>query len=135
MITVSDIIDTAYRKIGVVGHGQTATGEQSEAGLGAFNAMLQGWRLDGLDFYSGLSVLDDAPDHAATDTFPLPSAFREGTIYCLAGRLSPEYSMPPQFDENSFKAMMRAALVEIPTSYVDPALTYRNNRVSRRDWP
>lgn len=131
MVTVADIIATAYRKLGVVGHGQTATGEQAEAGLEAFNAMLHGWRLEGIDPYRSLSVLDDAPDHAAADTFPLPAAFREGAAYCLAGRLAPEYSMPPQFDEASFKSLMRAALVEIPTSSVDPALTYRSNRLSR----
>ena len=119
MVTVSDIITTAYRKLGIVGHGQEATGEQAEAGLDAFNAMLHGWRLEGIDFSSGLSVLQDAPDHAAADPFPLPATFREGATYCLAGRLAPEYSIGPQFDESAFKILMRSALMEIPTSAVD----------------
>ena len=131
MVTVSDIIATAYRKIGVVGHGQTATGEQSAAGLEAFNAMVHGWRLDGISFASGMSVLDDTPDSQITDPFPMPAAFREGAIYCLAARLSPEYSLPPQFNEADFKSMMRAALTEIPTSTIDPAMTYLNSRVWR----
>lgn len=131
MVTVADIIAQAYRKIGVVGHGQDATGEQSQAGLDAFNAMVHAWRLDGIDFYSNLSTLDDAPDMVATDLFPMPASFREGSIYCLAARLSPEYSLPPMFDENSFKSQMRAALIEIPTSTIDPAMTYLNSRA----WP
>ena len=131
MVTVADIIAQAYRKIGVVGHGQDATGEQSLAGLDAFNAMVHGWRLDGISFAPGSSVMDDTPDSQITDPFPMPAAFREGAIYCLAARLSPEYSLPPQFDENGFKSMMRSALVEVPTSDIDPAMTYLNSRVWR----
>lgn len=140
MVTVADIIAQAYRKIGVVGHGQDATGEQALAGLDAYNNMVQAWRLDGIDLQnaaldwdstSRTSTLTDAPDSLATDTFPLPASFREGTIYCLASSLSPEYSLPPQFDVNSFKSMMRAALVVIPTSDIDPAMTYLNSR----RWP
>ena len=140
MVTVADIIAQAYRKIGTVGHGQTATGEQAEAGLDAYNNMVQAWRLDGIDLYNAslawtslarTSPLDDAPDSLATDTFPLPASFREGTVFCLASSLSPEYSLPPQFDVNSFKSMMRAALVVIPTSDIDPAMTYLTSRV----WP
>lgn len=129
MVTVTDIISAAYRKIGVSGRGQEMTGEDAVTGLETLNAMIHAWRLEGIDFSASLSVLDDAYDWTGAQDFPLPAAFREGVIYCLADRLAPEYDLPPSFDVTAFKSMMRAALVEIPTSAVDPALTWRTGRL------
>lgn len=133
MVTVSDIISAAYRKIGVSGRGQDLSGEDAVIGLEVLNAMIHAWRLEGIDFSARASVLDDAYDWSATDDFPLPAAFREGVIYCLADRLAPEYSLPPSFDVMAFKSLLRTALLEIPTSSVDPALTWRNDRL-RGGW-
>lgn len=123
MVTVADIIATAHRKIGVSGYGQELTGEQSDAGLFDFNAMIHGWRLEGIDFSSTLSPMIDGMDYEAGDDFPLPAAFREGAIYCLALRLSSDYSLPPMFNEADFKASMRAHLARVPTLGMDNALS------------
>ena len=120
---VSAIVNAAYRKIGVVGHGMTLTAEQSEAGAEAFNLMIQGWRLEGIDFWLApdvdpLATLDSA---ALTEEAPIPSAFLEGTVYSLANRLAPEYSVPG-FDEDQFKRRMQAALIKVPTVEIDRTL-------------
>ena len=129
-MTVADIIQAALRKIGVVGPGMTATGNESETALEVLNTMLHGWRLDGLDFSQTVDPLLDQPDLAANDRFPLPAAFREGVIYCLASRLAPEYSLPA-FDVEAFLVRMRAAVATVPTSSVDPALTWQNDATRR----
>lgn len=121
---VSEIVNAAYRKIGVVGHGQAATAEQTAAGAEAFNLLIQGWRLEGIDFWLATEVdpLDALDDYALTEDAPIPSAFLEGTIYSLASRLAPEYTVPVQFDEDAFKRRMQAALVKVPTVDMDRTL-------------
>jgi hypothetical protein len=121
---VSAIVDAAYRKIGVVGHGMDATAEQVAAGAQAFNLMIQGWRLEGIDFWLSPTVdpLATLDDYALTEDAPIPSAFLEGTIYCLATRLAPEFTVPPQFSEEQFLPRMRAALVKIPTATIERTL-------------
>ena len=123
-MNVSQIISAAYRKIGVVGHGQTATAEQTEAGAEAFNLMIQGWRLDGIDFWLAPTVdpLATLDNYDLTEEAPIPGAFLEGTVYSLAARLAPEYAVQVQFDERQFMGRMRAALVKVPTCAPDGAL-------------
>lgn len=121
---VSEIVNAAYRKIGVVGHGQAATAEQTEAGAEAFNLMIQGWRLEGIDFWLAEEVdpLETLAEVALIAAAPIPSAFLEGTIYSLATRLAPEYTVPVQFDEDAFKRRMQSALVKVPTVEIDRTL-------------
>lgn len=121
---VSEIVNAAYRKIGVVGHGVAATAEQTAAGAEAFNLMIQGWRLEGIDFWLTPDVdpLLTLDSYALTEEAPIPSAFLEGTIYSLAARLAPEYSVQVQFDEDAFKRRMQAALVKVPTVKIDRTL-------------
>jgi hypothetical protein len=121
---LSAIVEAAYRKIGVVGHGMDATAEQIAAGAQAFNLMIQGWRLEGIDFWLAPDVdpLARLDDYALTEEAPVPSAFLEGTIYSLAARLAPEYSMQVQFDEDAFKRRMQAALIKVPTVEIDRTL-------------
>jgi len=132
MTTIADIIEQAMRKIGVVGHGQTANGEQSRAALQTFNLMLHGWRLDGIDAWRMDAALGpptsglDPQDYEATADFPMPAAFREGAVYCLAARLAPEYMVPAAFSEEAFLSKMRAHLMVIDDAEIDPALSYVN---------
>lgn len=128
--TVADLIEAAFRKIGIVGPGMAASGDESKAALQTFNAMLHAWRLEGINYGAPTDPLADQMDYAETDNFPFPASFREGAIYCLASRIAPEYQLQG-FDVEAFKQLMRTALVVIPTSSVDPALTWRNDRVRR----
>ena len=121
---VSEIVNAAYRKIGVLGHGQALNAEQIAAGAEAFNLMVQAWRLEGIDFWLApdvdpLARLDNAE---LTEDAPVPSAFLEGTIYSLAVRLAPEYTAPVQFDEDAFKRRMQAAMVKVPDVKADYTL-------------
>ena len=110
---IAQLINTAYRKIGVVGHGQELNAEQAAAGLEAFNLMVFALSLDGIDF-------DQTPEstpmatrvgYAATNDVPFPPAFWEGAIFILANRLAPEYSSQG-FNEEQWKSGMRTALVK-----------------------
>jgi hypothetical protein len=112
---VSQIVEAALRKIGVVGHGQAMTAEQLASGVQAFNLMLHGWALDGID----LTLFPDIPaasirdDYAGPEVAPIPSAFLEGTVFSLAARIGPEYSiMIPE--PEGFVRRMQAALIKVP---------------------
>lgn len=52
MTTAASLINRAYALIGVLGEGETLTGEQSSSGLEALNAMLDEWRLERLMCYA-----------------------------------------------------------------------------------
>lgn len=121
---ISQIIAAAYRKSGIAGHGQPLSADRMEAGLEAFNLMLTAWTLEGIDAWNvpGNQPSANMTDFPATADFPMGPAFREGAVFCLANRISPEFSYPPSFDENSFKAMMRAAFIEVPTVTADATL-------------
>jgi hypothetical protein len=120
---LSAIVEAAYRKIGVGGEYQTLTAHQVAMGAQAFNLMVQGWRLDGIDIWLAPTVdpLVALDDYALTEEVPVPSAFLEGTIYSLATRLAPEFSAPG-FDPDAFLGRMRAALVKVPTVEIDRTL-------------
>jgi hypothetical protein len=112
---VSEIVQAALTKLGVVGHGQTMTAEQLASGVQAFNLMLHGWALDGLDLtlFPEIAPVAKRDDYAATERAPIPSAFLEGTVFSLAARLGPEYMIPfPEPD--GFVRRMQAALVRVP---------------------
>ena len=104
MTTVLDIVTRAHRKIGVSGQGETLTAEMAADGLSAFNEMVSAWALDGGPAFS---------DVALTDTFPFPDRFREGAIHILAARISPEYELPPRFNEAEFYDKIRRTFMTI----------------------
>ena len=112
---VSEIVVAALRKIGVAGHGQTATAEQIQAGVQAFNMMIHGWRLEGMD----ISLFPNAPAAAILDDFevgdeaPIPSAFLESVVFCLAARIAPEYQIAFAEPEAATRRL-QAALVQVP---------------------
>ena len=121
---ISEIINAAFRKIGVVADGQSATADEAADALEAFNLMVSAWLLDGIDVWRvpGNDPFAEVHDWHATDVFPLPPAFREGAVYLLAAKISPEFSLPPMFDENAYRAKMRAAFVDIAESAMPSAL-------------
>lgn len=123
-MTVAEIVEAALRKIGVVGHGQVATAEQAATGAQAFNLMIHAWVLDGLDLSLAPENLPLArmADYAAATDPGIPSALIEGTIFCLAARLAPEYDKAVMFDEEAFKAKMRNVLRKDVKATMEPAL-------------
>ena len=126
MPTVLDIVTRAHRKIGVVAQDEPLTADQGQAGLSAYNEMIHAWTLDGITLSPAFA------DQALTDTFPLADKFREGTIYLLASRLSPEYTAPQAFDADGFFRKMQASLVTVTPATVDPGLTWAGSTLRTR---
>lgn len=127
MATVQDIITRAYRKIGVAADDEALTADQMAAGLDALNDMIHAWVLRGVDVRH--------IDYEASDNFTLEDEFREGTVYELATRLSPDYQAPVSFNSDEWFRDMRRCYMkveesEIPTPLVRmPSRYWRTNRV------
>lgn len=126
MTTIRDIIARAYRKIGVAAVDMELTADQVAHGLDAFNAMVHGWKLRGVDLAHS--------DVAATDAFPLGPEYVEGTVYLLAARLSPDYMVPPSFDADDwFRTFQAHNTTAAPvTMPVDLRIGLANSRVGRK---
>jgi len=105
MATALDIVTRAYRKAGIGGMGETISAEMSAEGIDALNAMIHGWKLQGVD--------TTHTDIAITDTFPLASEYEEGTVYLLASRLSPDFMVPASFDADAWFRTFQAANMTI----------------------
>lgn len=117
MTTARDIVERAFRKIGVVADDEPMTASQAENGVNTLNMMMHGWLLDGIDI--GHIDLDLA------DVFKMEPQFEEGCVYLLAERLSPDYSAPVNFSTSDFKKRLSAAYLIIPDSKLDRTLTRR----------
>jgi hypothetical protein len=59
MTTVRDIIERAYRKIGIKAEDEAISGDMLTNGVDNFNSMLFGWKIFGIDV---LHVEQTAPD-------------------------------------------------------------------------
>lgn len=119
-ITVRDIIHRAHMKLGVVQRGEEVSADYADEALFAFNEMVHGWKRAGIEV-----MINDAAftDRALNDDFPMADEFREGAIYLLASRLSPEYLLPPAFDENAYMASLQSSYVTIPTLSIPAAVS------------
>lgn len=103
MTTTRDIVERAFRKIGLKAEDEAITGDMLAHGVDTLNAMMFGWELFGI-----------ALDHtalAATDDFSLEAKFEEGTVYQLASRLSPDYLVAAPDSDRFFRALQAAYLV------------------------
>lgn len=110
--TVRDIIQRAYRKIGVVADDEPMTPDQAANGLSSLNAMMHGWKLFGIDI--------EHADLAVSQDFPLAPEFHEGAVYCLAQRIAPDNSLG--FDGDMFLRALQAAFLVIPEARMPSAL-------------
>ena len=131
MTTVRDIIAQAYRK---VGFGVDApTGDEFLAGVDAFNNMIHAWKLRGVNIFDREDTFGEGfpdpslndKDFGENDTFPMPLAFREGTVYCLAARLAPEYTAPVTWDEDAFFRAMQGYYQNVNAATFDPELLWQ----------
>lgn len=123
MATVRDIVERAYRKIGVLAHDEDLDGGDAEVGIDAFNDMLHGWEARSVALsYSDVTLEDD---------FPLADKYREGTVYLLAERLAPDYSRPVSFDADDWFRCIQADYAQEYLLTVPPALTRPPSREDR----
>lgn len=117
MTTARDIVEAAYRKLGVVASDEAMTADQADNGVKTLNRMMHGWLLDGIDI--------GHIDLELADVFSMEPQFEEGCVYLLAERLSPDYSAPANFSPAEFKKRLSAAYLIIPDSKFDLTLTRR----------
>ena len=122
MATCRDIVERAYRKIGVVATDEAMTADQAQVGADALNMMMHGWLLDGIDVAH--------VDLQLADTFTLPPEFEEGTVYLLANRLAPDFTRPP-VEERRFRNRLSAAYSIVETV---PAPYALRSTPSQRRW-
>jgi hypothetical protein len=117
MTTARDLVEAAYRKLGVVASDEPMTADQADNGINTLNRMMHGWLLDGIDI--------GHIDLQLADVFSMEPQFEEGCIYLLAERLSPDYSAPANFSTSEFKKRLSAAYLIIPNVKFDRTLTRR----------
>lgn len=115
MATVQDIITRALRKIGVGAVDETPTSADLAKGLDDYNSMIHAWRLS--------SVNLSHADQILSDTFLLGDEYQEGTVYLLASRLSPDYTVPANFDADSWFRKIQADTMEIAPVVMPRALS------------
>lgn len=125
MATMLDIITRACRKSGVTAIDEVPEAEITVHAMGELNGMLSEWALRGVD----LSYSDLEP----SDTFPLDNKFRDGTVYMLAERISPEFQRPRSFDADDFFRAIQAAYMTIDEVTMPKALTETYAK-DRSDW-
>jgi len=114
MTLVLDIVTKAFRKVGISAEGEALNADAIAEGVGALNDMMHAWALRGVDI--------EHADVAAPDTFPLAAKFNEGTVYLLAERLSPNYSIPRSFDADDWFRTIQAAYAPTRVVTVPPSL-------------
>lgn len=123
MATCRDIVERAFRKIGVVASDEAMTADQAQIGMDALNMMMAAFELDGIDVAWSEAEL--------SDQYAMEPKFHEGAVYMLASRLAPDFSAPG-FDVSRFKAALSAAYLIVPDVAIDRALL-RNSR-NRYGW-
>ena len=55
-IAATDLIATAFRKLGVLADGETMPASEANAGLQALNDVIETWNIEGLSLVNGLPV-------------------------------------------------------------------------------
>ena len=113
MTTVLDIINRAFRKIGVKAEDEALTADQIAHGVETLNDTIQGWTLKGAS-----AVPADVVD---TDPFPFADQYREAVVMILASRLAPDYGGVP-VDAERYERMVIGSLMVIPTVALPSAL-------------
>jgi len=121
MTTVRDIVERAFRKIGVVATDESMTADQAQVGLDALNMMMHGWALEGVDIGHF--------DLLLADEFPMVPRFHEGAVYQLASRIAPDFSMQA-FDVSLWMQQLRTAYLVIGEN-IAPSALLRMGRMFR----
>jgi hypothetical protein len=126
MALMSEIATDALRKIGVVAEDEQASADSIANAVRTLNQMLHGWKLRGVDLtYSTLP---------ADATFPLDPEFEEGTVYVLAGRLSPNFQSPASFDADDWFRTIQAAYMVIEDAEIPRTLRRTSSQTLLRGY-
>lgn len=124
MTTALEIVTRAYRKAGISASNEPLTAEMGAEGIEALNDMIFGWKLRGVDVTHVALAL--------ADTFALGAEYVEGTVYLLASRLSPNYSLPPAFDADDWFRGIQATYTAVTPVVLPKALIWMPSQRTRR---
>lgn len=113
MATVLDLITRAYRKIGVVASDDTLSADQAANGLDAFNAMMFGFPLVGINL--------EHTEQGLGDTVAVDAKYHEGLVYTLARRLGEDSLVAWPDEDRWVRAMQMATFIGV-ASVTDAAL-------------
>lgn len=113
--TMLEVVTNALRLPNLIGLNATPTAAEGADALTAFNEMLFGWLMDGVDVTPA--------DVTLTDAFPLPKVFQGGVTAMLAARLAESYGaqITPQLAASAQRAWdgIKAAYVETPKALAE----------------
>lgn len=113
MATCRDLVERAYRKIGVVATDEAMTADQADVGMDALSMMMHGLALDGID--AGYTSLELA------DQFSLDARYDESVVYMLANKLAPDFNRPGVDDRIARQRLANAFLI-VPDAEIDTAI-------------
>ena len=120
MSSSAQIVARALKRLRVIGAGEDPSAEDAADGLAALNAMIAGWKADGVE---------------VSGDVPLDARFEEGVIAMLAVRLADDYGATPSSvvvrDAEQGWQRLKAAFTHIPLAQFDSAL---RNMPSQRYW-
>lgn len=125
MATARDLVEGAFRKIGVMAEDEALTADQAAHGVNVLNRMVSGWELQG--------VTVGWRETAISEEVDLPSNLHEAVIFCLAERLGPDYARPAPDATRHFRAIQAAYLI-MPKMQPDSVLTRTPGQRRWRSW-
>lgn len=112
MSSSAQIVARALKRLRIIGPGEDPSAEDAADGLATLNAMIAGWKADGVE---------------VTGDVPLDARFEEGVIALLAVRLADDYgkevSAGVARDAQVGWERLMAAFLHVPTSQFDVGLT------------
>lgn len=112
--TFGNIIERAFRKIGVRAEDEGLTADQMAHGVRALNDLMFGLELWGVNL-GHVYQAESAP-------FPLDAKFYDGFVHLLAERISPDYNAPANFNADDFLRRLQAAYMIIAEAPIPRAL-------------
>ena len=115
MTKAVQIVERAYRLLGIKAEDETLTADQVQSGLDALNAMLAAW------FMAGLLKDEPAVMQAESD-FVLSPGYEDLTAHLLGARLAPSFMVPLTFDPDPHRRLLERASLSYPVITIDPAL-------------
>jgi hypothetical protein len=116
MTTAREIVQRAYRKIGVTAHDDEMTDDQAAVGITELNSMMHGWSLRIRRWAHG--------DIELADEFPMPPQFHEGAVYLLAAALAPNFAVA-SFDPEEWFRRLAVSYLHIQPTRTDAGLFRR----------
>lgn len=83
MPSMNEIVERAYRKIGVVAEDEPMNAQQQANGLAALNSMMAAWRSAGVNY-------DHASTLSGTSEYPLGDRWVRHAVHLLAEEIAPD---------------------------------------------